>query len=230
MLSTSQLPEMGEVWQDTLGWQPTPEQQQKFQALYEAIVAGNRTLNLTRITEPMAFWEKHLWDSLRAFKPLWEWQVSIKRAIDIGTGVGMPGIPAAIVQSDWQVTLLDSTRKKTAFLETMLSTLAIENATTLTGRAEVLGCYPPSRNSYDVAFLRAVGSPSLCTEYALPFLKPDGIAILYRGLLTDEEMETLKSTADWFGGTVEFVEAFTTPITQSVRHCIYVRKRAIEYS
>jgi 16S rRNA (guanine527-N7)-methyltransferase len=226
--STSQLPEMGEIWQDTLGWQPNPEQQQQFQRLYEAIVSGNRTLNLTRITEPMAFWEKHLWDSLRAFKPIWERQIGVERAIDIGTGAGIPGLPAAIVQPHWHITLLDSTRKKTAFLETVISTLAIENATTLTGRAEVLGRHPQSRNTYDLALLRAVGSPSLCAEYALPFLKPDGLAILYRGLLADEEMETLKETADRFGGTVEFVEAFTTPLTQAVRHCVYVRKLAID--
>lgn len=229
-LSTPQLPEMGEIWQDTLGWQPTPEQQQQFQKLYEEIVAGNSTLNLTRITEPMAFWEKHLWDSLRAIKPIWERQILVESAIDIGTGAGIPGLPAAIVQPNWRITLLDATRKKTAFLETLLPTLAIENATVLTGRAEVLGRHPHSKNAYDLALLRAVGSPSLCAEYALPFLKPDGLAILYRGLLTDEDIETLKSTADRFRGTVEFVEAFTTPLTQAVRHCIYLRKWAIDRS
>jgi 16S rRNA (guanine527-N7)-methyltransferase len=228
--STSQLPEMSEIWQNTLGWQPTPEQQQQFQQLYEAIVSGNRTLNLTRITEPMAFWEKHLWDSVRAFKPIWEHQIGIESAIDIGTGAGIPGLPAAIVQPQWHVTLLDSTRKKTAFLETAISTLAIKNATVITGRAEVLGRHPHAQNAYDLGLLRAVGSPSLCAEYALPFLKPDGLAILYRGLLTDEDLETLKYTADRLGGTVEWVEAFTTPLTQAVRHCIYLRKLKLDRS
>ncbi|PSB11939.1 16S rRNA (guanine(527)-N(7))-methyltransferase RsmG, partial [filamentous cyanobacterium CCP2] len=58
------LPEMREEWQETLSWQPTPEQQQQFQQLYELILNGNRQLNLTRITDPIEFWEKHLWDSL----------------------------------------------------------------------------------------------------------------------------------------------------------------------
>lgn len=214
---------MGELWQDTLDWQPTSAQQQKFQELYEAIVAGNRQLNLTRITEPVAFWEKHLWDSLRGLQPLWERNI-IERAIDIGTGGGFPGLPAAIVRPDWHVTLLDSTRKKTAFLETLLSNLAIENATILTGRAEVLGHLPQHRQTYDLALIRAVGSPLLCAEYALPFLKPGGVAVLYRGLLTDEDRETLQSTVARFGGTVEWVEAFTTPIDRAVRHCVYLRK------
>lgn len=227
-LSTPQLPQMSEIWQDTLSWQPTPEQQQQFQRLYEEILSANRTLNLTRITEPMAFWEKHLWDSLRAFKPIWERQMSVESAIDIGTGAGVPGLPAAIVEPLCHITLLDATRKKTAFLETLLPTLAIENATVLTGRAEVLGRHPHYKNTYDLAFLRAVGSPSLCAEYALPFLKPNGWAVLYRGLLTDDDMESLTSTAERFGGTVEFVEAFTTPLTQAVRHCVYLRKLETE--
>lgn len=215
---------MGEIWQDTLNWQPTSLQNQQFQQLYETIVIGNRTLNLTRITEPTEFWEKHLWDSLRAFKPLWERQIHVERAIDIGTGAGVPGLPAAIVHPHWHVMLLDATRKKTAFLETAISQLAIDNAATLTGRAEVLGRLAPSKNAYDLAVLRAVGSPSLCAEYALPFLKRDGLAILYRGSLADEELETLTIAARQLGGVVEWVEAFTTPLTQAVRHCVYLRK------
>lgn len=215
---------MGEIWQDTLNWQPTSLHQQQFQQLYETILGGNRTLNLTRITEPTEFWEKHLWDSLRAFKPLWERQIHIERAIDIGTGAGVPGLPAAIVHAHWHVTLLDATRKKTAFIETAISQLALDNAIALTGRAEVLARLPDSKNAYDLAFLRAVGSPSLCAEYALPFLKPNGLAILYRGLLADSDLETLTTTAAQLGGTVEWVEAFTTPLTQAVRHCVYLRK------
>src|SRR5512147_2235206 len=53
------------VWRSSLGWEPSPEQAQAFQRLYQAVLVGNRQLNLTRITEPAAFWEKHLWDSLR---------------------------------------------------------------------------------------------------------------------------------------------------------------------
>ncbi|MCZ0902114.1 class I SAM-dependent methyltransferase, partial [Microcoleus sp. HI-ES] len=64
------LPQMNELWQKTLNWQPNESQQQQFQRLYELIVEGNRSLNLTRITEPMEFWEKHLWDSLRGIARL----------------------------------------------------------------------------------------------------------------------------------------------------------------
>ncbi|WP_225938582.1 16S rRNA (guanine(527)-N(7))-methyltransferase RsmG [Kovacikia minuta] len=65
---TPALPEMPELWQQTLGWQPTPIQQAQFQQLYEQVLAGNRQFNLTRITDPAEFWEKHLWDSLRGVR------------------------------------------------------------------------------------------------------------------------------------------------------------------
>ena len=46
------LPEMSSVWQKTLNWQPTVQQKQQFQKLYELIIVGNKKLNLTRITNP----------------------------------------------------------------------------------------------------------------------------------------------------------------------------------
>lgn len=64
-ISAPQLPDMTAVWQETLNWQPTPEQQVLFQQLFELIIQFNQQLNLTRLTEPEEFWEKHLWDSLR---------------------------------------------------------------------------------------------------------------------------------------------------------------------
>ena len=111
------LPKLEEVWQPTLQWQPDFEQQQQFQQLYEEILAGNRQLNLTRITAPEEFWEKHLWDSLAAMKWLGkiveiEKTKSPQQVIDIGTGAGFPGIPVAIAFPLSQVTLLDATRKK----------------------------------------------------------------------------------------------------------------------
>ena len=229
------LPAMNEVWQQTLNWQPDDSQQQQFQRLYELIVEGNRHLNLTRITEPIEFWEKHLWDSLRGIAKLLpannnsgenrELPVqSVQKVIDIGTGAGFPGLPAAIALPQLSVTLLDSTRKKIDFLETVLPSLAIKNAATLLGRSDEIWRQPHHRQAYDIAFLRAVGSASVCAKYALPFLKNGGLAVLYRGNWTAEEEADLQSAIEPLSGIVESVEAFTTPVTQSVRHCVYLRK------
>ena len=229
------LPEMNELWQQSLNWLPDESQQQQFQRLYELIVEGNRQLNLTRITEPIEFWEKHLWDSLRGIARLLpannnlgenrEFPAqSVLKAIDIGTGGGFPGLPVAIALPNLSVTLLDSTRKKIDFLDKLLPSLTIKNAATLLGRSDEIGRQPHHKAAYDIALLRAVGAASICAKYALPFLKNGGLAVLYRGNWTAEEEADLQSAIGPLGGIVESVEAFTTPVSHSVRHCVYLRK------
>lgn len=218
------LPEMTDLWQKTTNWQPSQQQQQQFQQLYELIVVGNSQFNLTRITEPMEFWEKHLWDSLRGIMPLLTQKDAVIKAIDIGTGAGFPGIPSAIALPTTTVTLLDSTRKKITFLDTVIEQLNIPNAHTLTSRAEILSKQPEHRQTYDLATIRAVGSAAICAEYTLPFLKSGGLAVLYRGNWTEEEQTALQSTVDKLDGAIASIDSFTTPLTQSIRHCIYLRR------
>lgn len=229
---TPLLPSMVDLWQQSLNWQPSTAEQEQFQSLYQLILAGNKQLNLTRITEPLEFWEKHLWDSLRGISPLLQnegktVETSALKIIDIGTGAGFPGIPVAIALASSHVTLLDSTRKKITFLSTLLEQLKIQNADTVIGRAEAVSQQIQQRQQYDVALIRAVGSAAICAEYALPFLKPGGLAVLYRGYWTTDEAEALQSTLEKLGSVIESTEEFTTPLSHSIRHCIYLKKAAI---
>ncbi len=294
--SVPSLPLLGDRWQATLGWQPTATQQQQFQQLYEQILLGNRSLNLTRITDPNEFWEKHLWDSLSGIQRYLEPRLtssagggsaedaSVKepsveetlaktvspsdgsssdpnlkgaadsdaaldvggslntletkeptsvavptpseylRVIDIGTGAGFPGIPIAIARPDMQVTLLDATRKKIAFLDNLCEHLQLPNASGFAERVETAGRDVAHRARYDLATLRAIAPAVVCAEYALPLLKLGGTAILYRGQWSDEEQTLLIQVVGQLGGAIAQVEAFTTPLTESVRHCIYLQK------
>jgi 16S rRNA (guanine527-N7)-methyltransferase len=219
------LPLLPDIWLQTLNWQPTAQQQSEFQRFYELILEGNRQFNLTRITEPQEFWEKHLWDSLRGIIPLFvDDNMSF---IDIGTGAGFPGIPVAIALPNSQVTLLDSTRKKMTFLESALTTLNLSHVKTLVGRAEEIGQKPEYRERYDIAMIRAVGKASACAEYTLPLLKTNGVGVIYRGNWTDDETLNLENAVKQVGGRIESIEKFTTPLSGSIRHCLYLRKVAI---
>ncbi len=224
-----------EVWASSLGWQPSPEQTQAFQALYQAVLEGNRRLNLTRITEPSAFWEKHLWDSLRGIRPflipvldengpLVTPPPATARGIDIGTGAGFPGLPIAIACPQWSITLLDSTRKKLAFVASVRSALGLANVTPLVERVEAVGQRSDHREQYDLAVIRAVGPASVCAEYALPLVKLGGWAVLYRGEWTAIEAEALHQTSQQLGGSLVITERFHTPLSHSVRHLLYLRK------
>ena len=226
----STLPEMVDLWQETVGWQPTHQQIAQFQQFYDLIIDSNRQMNLTRITEPVDFWEKHLWDSLRGIFPA---ETSVSKlllpslplnAIDIGTGAGFPGVPIAIAHPEWAVTLLDSTSKKVNFLQTALKEMGIHTANTLVDRVEQVGRSPQHRETYDIALIRAVASATVCAEYALPLLKPNGLAVLYRGQWSEDETSGLESAVKQLGGEVVAIEEFVTPLTHGLRHCVYLQK------
>ncbi len=244
-------PEHQTIWDTTMGWHPDDAQAQKFQHLYHAVLQGNRAFNLTRITEPEDFWEKHLWDSMSGIRgflnaesddtggvdkadseqsmptqPSQSMAESPLEVIDIGTGAGFPGLPVAIACPAWHITLLDATRKKTTFLDAVIAALSLPNVVTLTERAESAGKMPGHRERYDLALLRAVAPASVCAEYAMPLLKVDGWAVLYRGHWTDDDTDALLPALDLLGAELELVDDITTPMSKSDRHCIILRKAA----
>lgn len=226
-IETNQLPKMNHLWQQTLNWQPDANKEQLFQQVYQEILLGNKIQNLTRITEPKDFWEKHLWDSLSGIVGLEPEDLNQKReVIDIGTGAGFPGIPLAIAFPNWNITLLDSTRKKITFVNDTITKLGLKNATGIITRAEALGRIPGDRQSYDIAMVRAVSKASVCAEYALPLVKIGGLAVLYRGHWSHQDTVSLKSAVSKLGAKVELIYPWETPLSQGVRHCIYLRKHS----
>lgn len=235
-MSNDTLPNRSDVWLQSLGWQPTPEQQQQFERLFQQIVQANQQLNLTRITAPPDFWEKHLWDSLVGIAPWLPTDSPVRlqddfsidhnkplKVIDIGTGGGFPGLPIAIIKPDWHITLLDSTQKKLTFLEEIMANLGLDNVGVCCDRAENLG-QQSSRESFDLAVIRAVGPASVCAEYALPLLALQSYAVLYRGQWTTEEQEGLVAAVSKLGGELVTVSPVTMPYSPGIRHCIYLRK------
>ena len=211
------------MWQETIDWCPTEQQQSQLQSLYSEVVSANRQLNLTRITAPEEFWEKHLWDSLRGVGDLINHPLELK-VIDLGTGAGFPGLPLAIARTDWQITLVDSTAKKVGFIEYIAPELGLTNTHPLVSRIEALGQERQHRHQYDLALIRAVSSANVCAEYTLPLVKVGGTAILYRGNWTDEEATSLELAVAKLGGEISKIDRFTTPVSDSIRHCIWLHK------
>ncbi len=223
--SPNRLPNLEAIWQETIDWFPTEQQQLQLQLLYAAVVATNQKLNLTRITEPQEFWEKHLWDSLRGVGDLIRNPLAMQ-VIDIGTGAGFPGLPLAIAKTDWQITLVDSTAKKIGFIAAIAPEIGLTNIYPFVGRIEELGQQSQHRHQYDLALVRAVASANICAEYALPLVKIGGKAILYRGNWTEAEADSLAAAVTKLGGEISKIDLFTTPISNSIRHCIWLDKIA----
>ena len=219
------LPHYPDHWQASLNWQPDTRLLQQFQALYDALQQANQQLNLTRITAPEDFWEKHLWDSLQG---VGAWLTvplsSPQRVIDIGTGGGFPGLPVALVFPQWSITLLDATQKKIAALTDLYQALGLSNVVARAQRVEALAHQPDQRETYDLALLRAITGANTSAEYALPLLKLGGQAVLYRGQWSRAEEASLAAILPGLGGEIAAVQASTTPLTGALRHNILLSK------
>nr|WP_199309638.1 16S rRNA (guanine(527)-N(7))-methyltransferase RsmG [Synechocystis sp. FACHB-383] len=214
-----------ESWPPGLAWQPDGEQIEALVKLYQGVLTGNARLNLTRITAPLDFLEKHLWDSLAGIL-LSDHCHGYPQAkvIDIGTGGGFPGLPVALVWPQWSVALLDSTRKKVNYLEELGHRLGLANLTYMVARAEAVGHQSQHRSQYDLALIRAVGEGGVCAEYALPLVKVGGTVVLYRGQWSAAEAEQLERASALLGGKVSATVAVVTPWSGAQRHFIYLTK------
>ena len=112
--------------------------------------------------------------------------------LDIGSGGGFPGIPLAIFLPDTNFVLVESNRKKSAFLRKMRRVLALNNVTVQNDRAESLAETLPGR-LYDGAVARAVASIGQLATWCGRVLKPGGKLICYKGPHPEEEIDAARN-------------------------------------
>jgi len=99
---------------------------------------------------------------------------------DVGSGGGSPGIPLAIARSDMQMLLIESTKKKAAFLERAVGELGLTNVRVSSERAEDVS-HSGRRQSMDVVVARAVATLDWLAEWCLPLLKVNGRLLAMKG-------------------------------------------------
>lgn len=128
----------------------------------------------------------HVLDSLSCFlfRPL----SGAGRLADMGSGGGLPGIPIKIARPDLQVTLVESTGKKSRFLRQVADTLALEGVVVANARVEDLAQSRTHREAYDVVTARAVSRLAVVAEYCVPLLRVGGWAISMKGRLEPAEL------------------------------------------
>ena len=165
----------------------SPQQCEALSRYAALLKEWNEKMNLTSIVEEPEVIEKHFLDSALAGVG---YSFAGRKVIDIGSGAGFPGAVIALLFPTSSVTLLDATKKKFDFLQTVKDELHLENLNFLAGRVEEM---KQSRESYDVAISRGFASLRVFAEVAAPLLYITGTLIAMKGPNGDAELEEAKN-------------------------------------
>lgn len=150
-----------------------PEAVERFGRYLALLVKWNARINLTRIVSPEDVVAKHFVDSL-AIVPL---VGEARTLVDVGSGPGFPGVPAAIARPGLRVTLVESIQKKCAFLEAVKRELALP----LEVRPIRLKALVEERRTFDVAVSRATLAPEEWVREGAPLVAPGGLLLAMLG-------------------------------------------------
>jgi 16S rRNA (guanine527-N7)-methyltransferase len=97
------------------------------------------------------------------------------RFLDLGSGGGLPGLVVAVHRPELRGVLLDSQRRRTAFLESAVARLGLtDRIDVVTGRAEDVARDPVHRERHVLVTSRGFARPAITAECAVAFLAPGG--------------------------------------------------------
>ncbi|HEX4795444.1 MAG TPA: 16S rRNA (guanine(527)-N(7))-methyltransferase RsmG [Humisphaera sp.] len=174
-----------------------PAQHEQFSRYLDLLFAANQTMNLTRIVDRPTAEVQHIGDSLTLLPYLPAGAISIA---DVGSGGGVPGIPLAIARPDATVLLIESTKKKAAFLRQAVAELKLANVQISDDRAEDVG-HSARRESFDVVIARAVATLDWLAEWCLPLVKLGGHMLAMKGARAAEELPLSQRAIRMLGGS-----------------------------
>ena len=188
---------------------------------YDILIERNKSVNLTRITEPCDVITKHFLDSLT---PLLTDCVGNK-VIDVGTGAGFPGLVLKAAMPQMQLTLLDSLNKRINFLKDAAMAMDITSCIEfIHSRAEDAGLSNIYREKYDTAVSRAVANMRTLSEWCLPLVRVGGYFLALKGPLAQQELTDALPAIEVLGGEVERVFSLDIPYTDLNHKIIIVKK------
>lgn len=183
----------------------TPAQLAALRDFGGRLIAANRRVNLTAITDPLEIVERHFLDSLAVVAHPVAAQMRAERGanlsiLDVGAGAGFPGLPVAIAWPDNRVVLLEATGKKAAFIAETAAALGQTNAAVITERAEEVAHDPDHRERYPLVLARALAPLPILMELTLPFVAPGGSLLLHKTWPWQAEVAEARAACAILGG------------------------------
>lgn len=170
------------------GFAPSDEQCSKIRAYIDLLLRWNRSLNLTTVTRPAEIAGRHFGESIFASKLL---PVENCRLVDIGTGAGFPGLPLKIAVPSIDLILIDSNKKKCAFLAEVARALALSGVEIRAARFEDLR---PEDVDAKLVTARAVGEFKTLLQWSCRALSRRGHIALWLG---GEDATRISTDPSW---------------------------------
>ena len=174
---------------------------EKLAVYFSLLQEWNARMDLTAVMAEEETLDRHFMDSLTVLKigliP------SGASLIDVGTGAGFPGMALALARPDLAVTLLDAQQKRLNFLQAVADAAEAKNVLLIHARAEEGGRKKGLRDAFDIAAARAVAPLNVLCEYLLPFVKPEGMALCWKGPAIRNELDAGRKAAHLLGGQME---------------------------
>jgi 16S rRNA (guanine527-N7)-methyltransferase len=141
---------------------------EKIEQYVSLLLEWNRKINLISRKDEDHVWASHILLSLSFF-----FMYSFPkghRVLDLGTGGGLPGIPLSILSPQTEFTLLDSVKKKSNAVQSMISHLGLTNVRVVCSRAEDL-ISEKEFNHFHSVIARSVASLSELAAWSYPLLR-----------------------------------------------------------
>ena len=193
-----------------------------FASYYELLEKRGRDVNLTSISGEEDVARLHFLDSL-ALLNLYEFKNT--RVIDVGSGAGFPGVPLKLTEPTIDLTLLDATGKRVAFLSELCEKLEID-AVCVHARAEESAQTADMRERFDVALSRAVARLNVLCELCLPFVRVEGMFVAMKGVDSDEEIAEASDAIETLGAQLHDCIDYNIPGTDITHRAVLIRKTA----
>jgi len=191
--------------------------------LADKLLEYNRNVNLTAIRDYEGVVTRHFADSLHILKAV---DIGGKSVIDVGCGAGFPSLPLKIFVPSADVTCLDSTGKKLAFIDRFIHDAGLEGVRTLDARAEVAAHNAAHREKYDVAVSRAVAGLCELCELCLPLVKPGGMMISMKSGTAEGELSQAADVIIKLGGKVDQIHGYQIKFKHKDMHmCMIIIKK-----
>ena len=205
----------------------TESQTEKFNRLSEILRKENLICNLTRITDPKEIKKRHFDDSLAAVEIINKLKKTENpKIIDIGSGAGFPGLALAIAMPHIQLTSVEATGKKINFQIKAAAELELTNVTAVHERAEELARDSNHRDQYEFAVSRAVADLAILSELCLPFVKPGGYFLAWKGKKATEEIKNAANAIKTLGGQLkETIPYEIEGLSESSLQIVVIKKK-----